>query len=72
MSIPLDQARQSISFLNQFMEKLREQKDVNVLNMFTYADMANLHVSMARLNTFIAEQASQPAHKTPAPKITTI
>jgi hypothetical protein len=69
----LEQARQSIAFLNQFMEQLRQQQNVNVLNLFTYADIANLHVAMARLNSFIVEQPqSQPQQQQSGPKITTI
>jgi hypothetical protein len=64
MSVSSEQARQSIGFLNQFLERLRQQKDVNVLNMFTFAEVANLHVSMVRLNTHFSEQAPVPV---PAP-----
>lgn len=55
-TVTTDQARQSVGFLNQFLERLRQQKDVNVLNMFSFAELANLHISMLRLNTHFTEQ----------------
>lgn len=65
-TVSSDQARQSVGFLNQFLERLRAQKEVNVLNMFTFAELANLHVSMVRLNTHFAEQPTEPV-QAPAP-----
>jgi hypothetical protein len=56
----MEQARQSVGFLNQFFERLRQQKDVNVLNVFTYAEVANLHVSLVRLNTYFADTETKP------------
>ena len=53
--VSVDHARQSVGYLNQFLERLRQQKDVNVLNLFSYAELANLHVSMVRLNAHLAE-----------------
>lgn len=68
-STSIDQARQSVAYLNQFVEKLREQKDVNVLNIYNYQEVANLHVSMARLNNyFTGDQpvtSAQPAQPVP-------
>jgi len=63
LTVSVDQARQSVGFLNQFLERLRQQKDVNVMNMFSYAEVANLHVSMVRLNGYLSEpvEVSTPA-----------
>lgn len=46
--------KQSVAVVNQFLEKLRSEKDVNLLNLFSYQDITTLHVSMTRLNQFVS------------------
>jgi hypothetical protein len=57
-----DQAKQSFMFVNNFLEKLRTQTEFNLLSAFTYQDIASMHISMLRLESFIR------AHDAPAPQ----
>ncbi len=54
--VSLEQANQAIGYMNQFLERLRTESGFNLLTCYTFQDIANLHVSMARLNTFIGQQ----------------
>lgn len=46
--------RQSIGVVNQFLEKLRTEKDINLLNLFSYQDITTLHLSVMRLNQLVS------------------
>ncbi len=46
--------KQSVNFLNKFFETLRVEKSVNLLNLYSYNDIANLHIAMVKLNQFFA------------------
>ncbi len=58
-SSELDQLKQSINFITKFLENLRLEKGINLLNHYSYNDIANLHISVLKLNTFVSQQIEE-------------
>ncbi len=54
MSEQVELLRQSVGVVNQFLEKLRTEKDINLLNLFSYQDITTLHLSVMRLNQLVS------------------
>lgn len=53
--VSTEQAQQAVGYMNNFLEKLRTNPDINMLNMFTFQEIANLHISMIRVNNFVGQ-----------------
>lgn len=51
-----EQVEQAVGYMNSFLEKLRTNTDINLLHTFTFQEIANLHISMVRINGYVAQK----------------
>lgn len=53
MSITYESAKEAITFIKNLCEKLRLDPNIDLLKTMTFQEVANLHISLLRLDTFI-------------------
>lgn len=55
----LNSVYQSTEVLNTFLERLRQEPSINLLNIFSFEDIAVLNLSIQRLKNFITQLHNQ-------------
>ena len=72
--VTLEQAQQSVGYLNGFLEKLRTHEKIDLTKICTFQEIANLHITMLRMNAYVNQSnntaSSITPTSTPAPSIT--